>query len=219
MSIISSPGISYSFEAGGTSASHKEAWRHDHISKEFLAAPLHKNSHPLPCRYWNRTNHHHLTPFQKHPGLWFLVGVGCRCVDQVKFVNRRKISKLPEQLLEFQSGGGSPTTVGLLALQQPKLARGGGSPGEASLHCCRRISPSSSHFRDYAYACRALFSHRCVRINPSGLRIFSSAWFFLLLPPIHPRFLIPSDDDPRHLGTYYRSVFLFPPADCATKSS
>ena len=64
---------------------------------------------------------------------WFLVGLGCLRLVYRKFVNRGSDSKLPVQLPEYQSGGEVPTTDGSAALHQTKLARAGGSSGEASL--------------------------------------------------------------------------------------
>jgi hypothetical protein len=46
------------------------------------------NHHLLPRCYQDRTNHPHLLPFQEHPGLWFLVGLGRLRLGYLKFANR-----------------------------------------------------------------------------------------------------------------------------------
>jgi hypothetical protein len=49
--------------------------------------------HLLPRCYQDRTNQPHLPPCQEHPGLWFLVGLGCLRLGYLKFVNRRSLSR------------------------------------------------------------------------------------------------------------------------------
>ena len=43
----------------------------------------------LPRCYQDRAKQPHLAPLGQYPDLWFLVGIGCRRLDRLNFVNRR----------------------------------------------------------------------------------------------------------------------------------
>jgi hypothetical protein len=53
----------------------------------------------LPRCYQDRTTQSHLPQCQEHPGLWFLVGLGCLRLGYREFVNRRS---------SIQSGSPAP---------------------------------------------------------------------------------------------------------------
>ncbi|TKS64352.1 MAG: hypothetical protein EWM73_00564 [Nitrospira sp.] len=69
----------------------------------------------LPRCYQDRTNHPHLPPCQEHPGLWFLVGLGCLRLGYLKFVNRRS---------SVQSGSPAPNFNHLRCLFRPQASQG-----------------------------------------------------------------------------------------------
>jgi hypothetical protein len=58
-------------------------------SRNHKSRPVFDRHILLPRCYQDRTNQPHLPPFQAHPGLWFLVGLGCLRLDSLNFVNRR----------------------------------------------------------------------------------------------------------------------------------
>jgi hypothetical protein len=46
-------------------------------------------------------NQPHQAPFREHPGLWFLVGLGCLRLGYRKFLNRRSIVEALQSSKEF----------------------------------------------------------------------------------------------------------------------
>jgi hypothetical protein len=106
-------------------------------SRNHKSRPVFDRHILLPRCYQDRTNQPHLPPFQAHPGLWFLVGLGCLRLGYLDFVNRRSPVHPPRET--YQATRSSTPVARDHRLAEPQRSTDHRVPWR------RSVGPSSSH--------------------------------------------------------------------------